>query len=100
MESRISKFDDISMRMYEKGISDRELEETIGVDVDLATDNEDKTNIVMKWIKGLNNELKKGKGACDPIGGSEVMESGETQESIPLKDMIGGAELMEFGGSI
>ncbi|KAF9603562.1 hypothetical protein IFM89_037061 [Coptis chinensis] len=27
---------------------------------DLATDNEDKTNIVMKWIKGLNNELKKG----------------------------------------
>ncbi|KAF9613999.1 hypothetical protein IFM89_014799 [Coptis chinensis] len=174
---------------------------------DLATDNEDKTNIVMKWIKGLNNELKKGEGACassqpttcgsdqpiaygsdqptvcetsgnvhtttkdnglirspqsvrgagrppfkrktskveqavkklqekkkkegkreqvtkmnqgkkkkgtsaiektindldlekDPIGGSEVMESGETQESIPLKDTIGGAELMEFGGSI
>ncbi|KAF9624658.1 hypothetical protein IFM89_012704 [Coptis chinensis] len=31
---------------------------------DLATDNEDKTNIVMKWIKGMNNELKKGEGAC------------------------------------
>ncbi|KAF9593684.1 hypothetical protein IFM89_024501 [Coptis chinensis] len=27
----------------------------------------------------------------DPIGGSEVMESGETQESIALKDTIGGA---------
>ncbi|KAF9613998.1 hypothetical protein IFM89_014798 [Coptis chinensis] len=38
MESRIFEFDDISMRMYEKGISDRELEETIGVDVGMENE--------------------------------------------------------------
>ncbi|KAF9617039.1 hypothetical protein IFM89_033109 [Coptis chinensis] len=184
MESRISKFDDISMGLYEKGISDRELEETIGVDVgmenefvqdekvgdpeigmvfdtaeglfeyytkygsengfpvkkrkrfknipekyilrrwrkdvkrchtkvkisyfdwmenpenepfdrmcnafyetaDLATDNEDKTNIVMKWIKCLNNELNNGEVACassqPTTGGSGQLTACETSRYV------------------
>ncbi|KAF9611210.1 hypothetical protein IFM89_027760 [Coptis chinensis] len=51
------------------------------------------TSTIEKTINDLDLEK-------DPIGGSEVMESGETQESIPLKDTIGGEELMEFGGRI
>ncbi|KAF9589004.1 hypothetical protein IFM89_017683 [Coptis chinensis] len=53
---------------------------------DLATDNEDKTNIVMKWINGLNNELKKGEGACassQPITcGSEQPTACETSGNV------------------